>query len=98
MRRTPDANPWGADGLMAVAAFRYCCGRQTYIVGMCADWIIANWTAFPPNVRELIERDLEAEFVRDDEARAKGDHHLPLGHDCDRQEWERVRRLWVTNA
>lgn len=91
-------NPWGDDGLMAVAAFRYCCGRQSYIVGMCADWIIAHWPEFPPNVRALIERNLEEEFMRDDAVRAQGNPYLALGRDCDRREWERVRKLWVTNA
>ena len=26
---------WGCDGLMALAALRYCLGRMTYIVGDC---------------------------------------------------------------
>ena len=61
---------WGFDGLMATSAFRYCLGRQTYIVGACVDWLISNWEKFPQNVKTLIERELEEEFVRDDEARS----------------------------
>ena len=85
---------WGSDGLMALAAFRYCLGRMTYIVGDCERWIFANWGHFPESVKKLIQRDLEEEFARDDEARARGAAHKPLGHDCDRAAWERVRTLW----
>ena len=85
---------WGCDGLMALAAFRYCLGRMTYIVGDCERWIFANWEHFPPNVKKLIQREVEEEIKRDDEARAEGREHKPLGHDCDRAAWERVRTLW----
>jgi len=87
---------WGFNGLMASAAFRYCLGRQTYIVGACADWIISNWEKFPQNVKTLIEREVEEEFEKDDKERMHNANAtwLPLGHDCDRKEWERVRGLW----
>lgn len=85
---------WGRDDLMAIAAFRYCCGRATYIVGDCVDWLIAHWSEFSPNCRHVIQRDLLAEFARDDEARAEGREYKPLGHDCDRREWERVKILF----
>jgi hypothetical protein len=85
---------WGSDGLMAVAAFRYCLGRMTYIVGDCERWIFANWEHFPESVKKLIQREAEEEIKRDDEARERGDDYKPLGHDCDRAAWERVRTLW----
>ena len=85
---------WGWESLMVMAAFRYCCGRQTYIVGVCVDWLIGKWAHVPEKERLLIRRDLEAEFKRDDEARASGEKCLPLGWDCDRKDWERVRALW----
>lgn len=88
-------NPWGANDLMVVTAFRYCCGRQTYIVGECADWLIQHWSEFSQNTRSLIQRELEEEFRRDDEARKSQAQYKPLGWDCDRKEWERVRRLWA---
>ena len=88
--------PYGRDDLMVIAAFRYCCGRQTYIVSDCADWLIQHWASFATNARKVIERDLEDEFNRDDEARANGNDHKPLGADCDRQAWERVRALWMS--
>lgn len=85
---------WGGDGLMALAAFRYCLGRMTYIVGDCERWVFANWEHYPPNIRKLIQSEVEDEIKRDDEARERGDDYKPLGHDCDRAAWERVRTLW----
>lgn len=85
---------WGSEGLMALAAFRYCLGRMTYIVGDCERWIFANWDNFPPNIRKLIQREVEEEIERDDEARERGEEHKPLGWDCDRAAWVRVASLW----
>lgn len=85
---------WGRGDLMAITAFRYCLGRMTYIVGDCEQWIVANWEHFPENVRELIQREVEEEIKRDDEARERGEEYKPLGHDCDRAAWVRVASLW----
>lgn len=94
----PDAvaSPWGWQALMPIAAHRYCLGRMTYIVGACADWLVEQWPALPENARQIIQRDTEEAFARDDEARAIGDQHKPLGYDCDRRDWERVRALWAS--
>lgn len=94
MAKKTDYNPWGDNDLMVTAAFRYCLGRMTYIVGTCCDWIIRYWGDFRPETRQLIQRELEEAFRDDDEARADGADHKPLGWDCDRLEWERVRALW----
>ena len=94
---TATAKDFGRADLMAMAAFRYCLGRSTYIVGDCADWLIAQWPNIDPQQRAVILRDLEEAFKRDDEARASGDNrYLPLGMDMDRKEWERVRALKVS--
>ena len=91
-------NDWGRDELMVIAAFRYCCGRQTDIVGDCVEWLIRIWPELKPETRALIQRDLEEEFARDDGVREFGivRSFKPLGDDCDRAEWERVRALWRT--
>lgn len=88
------ADPYGRAGLMLIAAVRYCLGRSSYIVGDCADWMMAHWDSWPTNVRQVLQRDIEAEFERDDAARERGDEYMPLGMDMDREQWERVRRLW----
>lgn len=87
--------PWGQSDLMAVCAVDYCLGRQTYIVGMCADWLEENWCKFSPKACDLIQRRVEEAFSKDDEARVTGGR-FALGSDCDRRDWERVRKLWRT--
>lgn len=79
-----------------LGAFRYYCGRMTYAVSDFCSQLIGQWPALPEKTKVLIQRDLEAEFKRDDEARADGQQWRPLGNDCDRQQWERVRQLWAT--
>lgn len=87
---------FGRKDLMAVAAFRYCLGRRTYIVDECADWLIEQWPNFSDNAKAIIKRDLEYAFLSDDEARATGVDpvYKPFGMDCVRAQWERVRALW----
>lgn len=87
---------WGWRDLMVLSAFRYCLGRQTYIVGACADWIVDMWHSFPESQKAIIQRELEDGFRQDDKDRAEGDQFKALGWDCDRAEWERVRALWST--
>lgn len=82
------------DHLMVIAAFRYCLGRRTYIVGDCADWLIKTWPLLSDKTKSIIRRDLEEQFTIDDDARAQGRDYKPLGADCDRAEWSRVRKLW----
>lgn len=55
------------DSLMAIAAFRYCLGRQTYIVGVCIDWLRVIWKQLNHHDRYLIMRDV-AEALMDDRA------------------------------
>jgi hypothetical protein len=45
------------DQLMTIAAFRYCLGRQSYIVGACLDWLYETWDQFTENTRQVIVRD-----------------------------------------
>lgn len=85
----------GHDHLMVIAAFRYCLGRMTYIVGDCADWLIKTWPLLSDQTKAIIKRDLEEAFARDDEDREAGRDCKALGHDCDRSEWSRVRKLWA---
>lgn len=86
--------PWGNADLMVLAAFRYCLGRRTYIVSECADWLIANWSEFGDSVKALIQKELEEGFDKDDGHRSSNSNYRPLGDNCDRAEWERVRALW----
>lgn len=85
---------YGRDGLMVVAAFRYCLGRMTYITSDCAEWLIDQWPLIPERTKAIIQRELEQAFIEDDNDRAEGSDYKTLGHDCDRSSWERVRKLW----
>jgi len=87
-------DPWGTNGLMAVAAVRYCLGRMTYITHVCSEWLESEWHNLPSGARTGIQRDVEEAFREDDEARKRGDQYRPLGWDCDRDAWVKVRKLW----
>ena len=78
-----------------VGATRYYLGRMTYAVDDFCRILITNWKSFSEETKNTIRRDVETEFDMDDKARVRGDQHKPLGHDCDRKSWERVRNLWV---
>lgn len=76
--------------LLWIGAFRYYCGRMTYVVEMFCSELIAEWANLPERARVVIARDLKQEFRRDDYARKHDLSFLPLGHDMDRREWQRV--------
>jgi hypothetical protein len=89
---------------MIIGAVRYAMGRMTYVVRETCEWLTDNWARLPESVTSVIERDLEDEFRRDDRARkylsgdpTLGQHVYPLGWDCDRLEWERVRSVYRPN-
>lgn len=76
-------------------SFRYIIGRMSYAVSEWVDWCVQAWPEIPVSERAIIQRELEAAFERDDmlgkTARA---HFSPLGSECDREQWERVRALY----
>jgi hypothetical protein len=45
------------DQLMALAAFRYCLGRRSYIVGSCLQWLRDTWEQFEQNTKSVMVRD-----------------------------------------
>ena len=85
---------WGDGGFIAVSAVRYALGRMTYVVEETADWVIANWDMLPLDSKNIIRRDIEKAFEKDELARVNFLNLKPLGADCDRKQWERVRVLW----
>ena len=82
---------WGEFEMMPVCAFRYCLGRQTYVVGECVEWLMRIWDELSPQSQFIIKRDLNEEIVRDDSARENNSHYRPLGADYDRAEWLKLR-------
>ncbi len=82
-----------------VAAFRYYLGRRTIAVTFFARALAKAWSEIEEGTREIIVRELEEAFKRDDEMRADpicSKSYYPLGHDCDREAWEEVRKCYAT--
>ena len=79
-----------------LGATRYYLGRTSYAVSAWCDQLRLAWPTLATETRDLIRRDVEEEFARDDRARER-DEYLTLGHDCDRAAWETVRALWRTD-
>jgi hypothetical protein len=77
-----------------VGAFRYYCGRQTYAVSSFTALLVREWPSIGQHAQSIIQRDLEETYKSDDQARLAKAEYLPLGHDCDRAAWDKVRRLW----
>ncbi len=84
-------------------SFRYFIGRMTIATCCFADGLAKGWVHLNPRIQELIKRELEREFERDDEARKDRvenpesifKYSLPLGHDCDREAWQKVRDAYT---
>jgi len=77
-----------------LGATRYYLGRMSYAVSDFCDMLIENWASFDEKTKNLLIRDIEQEFEDDDRARLEGRDYKPLGDDCDRESWEKVRNLW----
>lgn len=80
------------DPLLLVCAFRYCLGRQTYVVNWCVEYLVDNWLYIDPGTKKTIARDLLEAIERDDQDREEGRDHKWLGMDMDRAEWDRLLR------
>lgn len=73
----------------------YYLGRTSANVEFFCRDLCRAWTLLPEHVQRYIRMIVEEAFSRDDRLRSSGRaEHLPLGHDCDRRSWERVRALW----
>lgn len=79
-------------------AFRYYLGRMTIATCQFAHDLAKAWPLLPESTASMIRRELEEHFNRDDEARLNGSKYKPLGMDCDRAAWERVRRVYSANS
>ena len=79
-------------------AFRYFLGRMTIHACAFADDLTRAWPHLDTRIKALIRRELEEAFQKDDKMRADEEVKLcayyPLGADCDREAWEKVRRAY----
>jgi hypothetical protein len=74
-------------------SFRYVLGRRTYAVQEWCDWCVENWNKIPESEQNIIIRELEESFKLD--SASKSEFFKPLGDECDKVCWERVRKLYT---
>jgi hypothetical protein len=72
-------------------SFRYFLGRTSIHTGRFARDLAKAWPHIDPLMQFSIERELDEEFRRDDEARRLLSRHKPLGRDCEREAWQLVK-------
>jgi hypothetical protein len=78
-------------------SFRYFLGRRTIATHCFARGLVIAFPDLTENVQNLIKKELEEAFKRDDEMRL-GEKRLksyyPLGGNHDRESWELVRKVY----
>ena len=77
-------------------SYRYFVGRRTIAATQFADQLSHAWPYLKSNIQQLIQRELDELFRRDDEQRLENTErgYLILGDDVDRAAWEKVRRAY----
>ncbi len=75
-------------------SFRYFLGRMTIATCSFANSLAKAWPHLDEDVQKLIMNELEQEFEQDDIARAENQDYKPLGHDWDREAWQKVRNAY----
>lgn len=76
-----------------MSAVDRCLGSKTIAAMTFVQDLERHWDEIPVRVRDYIQRVVEERFVIDDQERASGRMHLfQLGMDCDRREWEKLRK------
>lgn len=112
--KKPETVAVGSDGLLAAFdgnaselvfwSFRYFLGRMTIATCDFAERLAKAWPHLAPNIQSLIRREIDEAFKRDDELRAEANETgkppqwLPLGWDCDRAAWQKVRDAYSANV
>ena len=70
---------WGFHNLMVLAAFRYCLGRRSYIVGSCVYWLMEWWDEIDQNTKMLILEETQDAINK---------NHA--GDKCDTDDWQKL--------
>ena len=76
---------WGWEETMVVAAVRHCLSSRSGLVIDCTEWLVDSWGVLSERNRQLIRRDVEAEFVAGSWVHSRWAE----------QQWEKVRALWA---
>lgn len=75
------------------SSFRYYLGRKTAAAGSFAEDLARAWAHVEQPQRDGMLRELMKAFAEDDRMRddpACDSSYYPLGHDCDRDAWQKV--------
>lgn len=80
----------GADSLV-FWSFRYFLGRRSAAAVGFAEELAKAWPMVNDKIKGLISNELNEEFESDDIARSQWHDRLPLGDDCERAAWQKVR-------
>jgi len=75
--------------------FRYFLGRMTIAACGFAEDLARAWPDLEQRTQNAIKRELEQEFARDDRSRTTGLKRHPLGQNCNRMAWSRVRGAYT---
>lgn len=74
---------------LVMSATAYYLGRRTANVGDFCRRLCLSWPSLPVAVQQFVERIVEEAYRR-----AARTDRFALGNDCDRVEWDKVRRCW----
>ncbi len=55
------------EAMMVICAVRYCLPRQTYVTGICTEWLSGIWDQLPYTTQAVIVRDI-VEALQDEAA------------------------------
>lgn len=76
MKKIKDIQTRWQNHLMIIAAFRYCLGRQSYIVLECVEWLSEWWNDIHEATKACIIEEIEDALENDN-----------AGDVCDRELW-----------
>jgi len=79
---------------LVMSSTAYFLGRKTALTHSFCEKLIESWPYLRTPTQLYIVRIVEECFGRDDHSRNMGRENHPLGHDCDRAIWEKVRKCW----
>ena len=79
---------------LIMSATAYYLGRATISVDAHCNCVVRAWPQLSHGVREYIQRIVDEAFRRDARKMIKGEKSYELGEGCDRESWEKVRKLW----
>lgn len=79
---------------LVMSATAYYLGRMTHLVDSHCDAVVKAWTDLPTHVRDYIQRIVDEAFSRHEIVKTLGKDLGPLGNNCDRESWEKVRACW----